>query len=168
LRAAKIVLSLALASFCLVVTFDNLTDYSTNYLFLQHVMSMDTTFPGNALMYRSITNPVLWQLGYALIIAAEGLAGLLFLAGAVRLIQVRNAPGEVFNAAKALSLPRPPSPSLSGSSVSWWWHANGSPYGSRKAGTGKRRPSASACPTATSPLGAAAATFCEGIRGIRL
>ena len=80
-RYAKIVLSLALASFCLVVTFDNLTDYGTNYLFLQHVMSMDTTFPGNALMYRSITNPALWQLGYALIIAAEGLAGLLFLAG---------------------------------------------------------------------------------------
>jgi len=102
LRAAKIVLSLALASFCLVVTFDNLTDYSTNYLFLQHVMSMDTTFPGNALMYPSITNPALWQLGYALIIAAEGLAGLLFLADAVRLIQARNAPGEVFNAAKAL------------------------------------------------------------------
>jgi predicted small integral membrane protein len=101
-RYAKIVLSLALASFCLVVTFDNLTDYGTNYLFLQHVMSMDTTFPGNALMYRSITNPVLWQLGYALIIAAEGLAGVLFLAGAVRLIQARNAPGEVFNAAKAL------------------------------------------------------------------
>ena len=41
-------------------------------------------------------------MGYALIIAADGLAGLLFLAGAVRLIQARNAPGEVFNAAKAL------------------------------------------------------------------
>jgi predicted small integral membrane protein len=101
-RYAKIAMSLALATFCLVVTFDNLTDYGTNYLFLQHVMSMDTTFPGNALKYRAITNPMLWQLFYALIIAAEGLAGLLFLAGAVCLIQVRNAPGEVFNAAKAL------------------------------------------------------------------
>jgi predicted small integral membrane protein len=136
-------MSLALATFCLVVTFDNLTDYGTNYLFLQHVMSMDTTFPGNALKYRAITNPTLWQLGYALIIAAEGLAGLLFLAGAVRLIQVRNAPGEVFNAAKALVVARPPSPSLSGSSVSWWWQANGSPCGSPRTGTGSRRPSAS-------------------------
>ena len=59
-------------------------------------MSMDTTFPGNALMYRSITNPVLWQLGYALIIAAEGITGILFLAGAIRLIQARNAPGADF------------------------------------------------------------------------
>src|SRR5262245_65059763 len=62
-RYAKIAMSLALASFCLVVTFDNITDYGTNYLFLRHVMSMDTTFPGNALMYRSVTNPALWQLG---------------------------------------------------------------------------------------------------------
>ena len=51
-RYAKIVMSLALAAFCLLVAFDNLTDYGTNYLFVQHVLSMDTTFPGNALMYR--------------------------------------------------------------------------------------------------------------------
>jgi predicted small integral membrane protein len=101
-RYAKIVMSLALASFCLLVTFDNLTDYGTNYLFVQHVMSMDTTFPGNALMYRSITNPVLWQLGYALIIAAEGITGVLFLAGAIRLLQARNAPAPIFNEAKGL------------------------------------------------------------------
>ena len=100
-RYAKIVMSLALAAFCLVVAFDNLTDYGTNYLFVQHVLSMDTTFPGNALMYRSITNPVLWQLAYGLIIAAEGATGVLFLAGAIRLIQVRNAPGAVFNEAKS-------------------------------------------------------------------
>jgi predicted small integral membrane protein len=99
-RYAKMVMSLALASFCLLVTFDNLTDYGTNYLFVQHVLSMDTTFPGNALMYRSITNPVLWQIAYALIIAAEGTTGILFLAGAIRLFQVRNAPGAVFDAAK--------------------------------------------------------------------
>jgi predicted small integral membrane protein len=101
-RYAKIVMSLSLAAFCLLVTFDNITDYGTNYLFVQHVLSMDTTFPGNALMYRSITNPVIWHLAYALIIAAEGLTGVLFLAGAIRLIQVRNAPSTVFNEAKAL------------------------------------------------------------------
>jgi predicted small integral membrane protein len=101
-RYAKIVMSLSLAVFCLLVTFDNLTDYGTNYLAVQHVMSMDTTFPANALMYRSITNPVLWQIAYALIIAAEGITGLLFLTGAVRLYQVRNASGAVFNEAKTL------------------------------------------------------------------
>ena len=101
-RYAKIVMSLVLGVFCLLVAFDNITDYGTNYLFVQHVLSMDTTFPGNALMYRSITNPVLWQIAYALIIAAEGATGILFLAGAIRLFQVRNAPGAVFNRAKTL------------------------------------------------------------------
>lgn len=103
-RYAKIVMSLALALFCLLVAFDNITDYGTNYLFVQHVMSMDTTFPGNRLMYRSITNPVLWQIGYAMIIAAEGITGLLFLTGAVRLYQARNAPGAAFNQAKAFTI----------------------------------------------------------------
>jgi predicted small integral membrane protein len=101
-RYAKIVMAACLAAFCLLVAFDNLTDYETNYLFMQHVMSMDTTFPGNALMYRSVTSPVLWQIAYALIIAAEAVTGILFLAGAIRLFQVRHAPGFVFHQAKAL------------------------------------------------------------------
>lgn len=100
-RYAKIVMSLVLASFCLLVAFDNITDYGTNYLFVQHVMSMDTTFPGNKLMYRAITDPAIWQLAYALIIAAEAATGLLYLAGAIRLFQARSAPGAAFNEAKA-------------------------------------------------------------------
>ena len=44
-RYAKMMMSHVLDAFCLLVTFDNITDYGTNYLFVQHVMSMDTTFP---------------------------------------------------------------------------------------------------------------------------
>ncbi|MEZ5829132.1 MAG: DUF2165 domain-containing protein [Hyphomicrobiales bacterium] len=99
-RYAKIVMALCLAVFCLLVAFDNVTDYGTNYLFVKHVMSMDTTYPGNALMYRSITNPTLWNLCYWLIIAAETASGVLFLAGATALFQARHAPGAVFNGAK--------------------------------------------------------------------
>ena len=100
-RGAKIVLPLCLAVFCLLVAFNNLTDYGTNYLFVQHVLSMDTTFPGNALMYRAITSPILWKIAYALIIIGEGVTGILFLAGAIRLFQLRDAPALLFNAAKA-------------------------------------------------------------------
>ena len=74
-RYAKIAMVLCLAAFCLLVTFNNLTDYDTNYLFVQHVLSMDTTFSGNALMYRSITHPVLVQVAYGVIIAAEAAVG---------------------------------------------------------------------------------------------
>ena len=61
--------------FALLVAADNLIHYDTNYAFVSHVLSMDTTFPGNALLYRRITSPILWQAGYALIIAGEGLTG---------------------------------------------------------------------------------------------
>jgi len=84
-RLAKILMCLALALFCLLVAFDNVTDPHSNYTFVQHVMSMDTTFPDNTLMYRSVTNPILWQIVYALIIATQFVCGTLFLAGAMRM-----------------------------------------------------------------------------------
>ena len=74
LRLAKIVMVGCLALFAFIVTFDNITDYGSNFAFVQHVLSMDATFPGNALMYRAITTPALWHLAYAGIIAAEGVA----------------------------------------------------------------------------------------------
>jgi predicted small integral membrane protein len=55
-RITKIVMVASLALFALLVTFDNLTDYDTNYAFVRHVLSMDTTFPGNELLYRRITS----------------------------------------------------------------------------------------------------------------
>jgi predicted small integral membrane protein len=103
-RLTKIVMCLALAVFCLLVAFDNITDYATNYVFVQHVLDMDTTFPDNALKYRAITDPVLWKIGYALIIAAEGVTGGLFLVGGVHLWQARRAPGDEFNRAKAYAI----------------------------------------------------------------
>jgi predicted small integral membrane protein len=77
-RYAKILMAACLAAFCLLVAFDNITDYGTHYLFVQHVMSMDTTYPGNALQYRSVTTPALWTVAYWLIIAAEAASGICF------------------------------------------------------------------------------------------
>jgi predicted small integral membrane protein len=143
-RYAKIVMALGLAVFCLLVAFDNITDYGTNFLFVKHVLSMDTTYPGNALMYRSITSPALWTLCYWLIIAGEAIAGILLLAGTIRLWQVRLAPGAVFNAAKGLVVAGVLAPRFSsGSSASWWLPGNGSPCGSRRPGTARSRPSVS-------------------------
>jgi predicted small integral membrane protein len=60
-RIVKIVMVGSLALFAGLVTFDNLIDYETNYAFVRHVLSMDTTPPGNALMHRSIASPSLWR-----------------------------------------------------------------------------------------------------------
>jgi len=103
-RLTKIVMCLVLAVFCLLVTFDNVTDYATNYLFVQHVLDMDTTFPDNRLLYRAITDPLVWKIAYALIIATEGLTGILFLIGAVHLWHARRSPGLEFDRAKASAI----------------------------------------------------------------
>lgn len=101
-RIAKIVLSLVLAAFALIVTFDNIVDYGSNFLFVQHVLAMDTTFPGNALLGRAITSPAIWHISYGLIIAAEGATCLLLLAGSHALWRARRQHGASFNAAKSL------------------------------------------------------------------
>jgi predicted small integral membrane protein len=103
-RLTKVVMCFALGIFCLLVAFDNIFDYGTNYTFVQHVLSMDTTFPENNLKYRAITDPLAWQVAYAAIITAEGFAGLLFVAGAIRLLRLRNAPAVDFNRAKGYAI----------------------------------------------------------------
>jgi len=99
-RLAKISMSLSLAAFALAVTLNNLVDYGTNFLFVRHVLSMDTTFPGNALIGRAITNPVVWSASYWQIIAAEGITGCLLLLGTISLWRARHAEASVFNHSK--------------------------------------------------------------------
>ncbi len=100
LRFSKIVMSLCLAALAFLVAFNNIADYGSNFAFVQHVLSMDTTFPDNALVYRSITNPVMWTVGYWLIIFSEALTCVLFLIATLRLWQARRGSGEEFNDAK--------------------------------------------------------------------
>jgi predicted small integral membrane protein len=99
-RIVKVVMVACLAAFALLVAFDNLTDYAMNYAFVRHVLSMDTTFPGNALLYRRITSPALWQAGYALIIIGEGLTGAIMMAAAIALLRYLRADAARFNRAK--------------------------------------------------------------------
>ena len=103
-RFAKIVMCLSLGLFCLLVTFDNITNYGANYSFVQHVLSMDSVAPGGSLKYRAITSPLAWELAYALIIAAEGATGVLFLMGAAALWRDRRAPAAAFNQSKRYAI----------------------------------------------------------------
>ena len=103
-RITKVIMVASLALFALLVTFDNLTDYDTNYAFVSHVLSMDTTFPGNALMYRAITSPALWQVGYALIIVGEGVSGVVLAIAAIALAWRLRSGGVRFNHAKRFAI----------------------------------------------------------------
>ena len=62
-RASKLLLVMAMALLASLVSFGNLTDYGSNLAFVQHVFLMDTTFPGNANMYRAIKSPVVQNAG---------------------------------------------------------------------------------------------------------
>jgi len=100
LRLAKVVLVAALAAFAFVVAYDNVVDYDSNYEFVRHVLSMDTTFPNNALMHRAVTAPWLWTTAYVVIIALEALTSLLLIVGALALLALVNAPAVAFHRAK--------------------------------------------------------------------
>ena len=99
-RIAKVVMVGSLALFAFVVTFDNLADYDSNFEFVRHVLSMDTTFPGNALLYRRLTSPVLWNSAYLLIIFGEGLTSLTLAAAAVVLMRELRSDAARFNRSK--------------------------------------------------------------------
>jgi predicted small integral membrane protein len=72
IRLAKVAMIAALAAYAFIVAYDNIVDYGSNYEFVRHVLTMDTTFPDNTLKHRAISNPSIWSAAYALIIAMEG------------------------------------------------------------------------------------------------
>jgi predicted small integral membrane protein len=100
-RLVKLAMVASCALFALLVAFNNLVDYGSNYEFVRHALSMDTTFPGNALMGRAITSPTLWTIAYWLIIATEAATGVLLAVGALRLASTLRQPAVQFNAAKS-------------------------------------------------------------------
>lgn len=100
LRLAKIVMVLSMAAFAGLVAIDNVIDYGTNYSFVEHVLSMDTTFTTNTLRWRAITEPALWHAAYWVIIIGEALTGAAYTIGAFMMARVLRASGETFNQSK--------------------------------------------------------------------
>lgn len=103
IRLSKIVMTGGLAFWAFLVTLGNVTDYGTNWAFVQHVMSMDTVFPDSTLKWRAITDPALQTAAYWAIIVTEGLTCLAFLAATVAMATALRAPKPAFRRAKALT-----------------------------------------------------------------
>jgi predicted small integral membrane protein len=98
---AKALLVASIALYYTLVVFNNLTDYDSNYQFVRHVLMMDSTFPGNRGMWRTINSPTIHTAFYISIIAWEILSMLFCWVAAVRLgLAVRSAT----NFARARSL----------------------------------------------------------------
>jgi predicted small integral membrane protein len=101
-RWSKICLLAAVALFFTFVVFNNTTDFNSNYQFVRHVLSMDTTFPGNRGMWRALDAPGLHLTFYIGIILWEAVNMALGWAGAIALFRARNAPPGRFTNAKCI------------------------------------------------------------------
>ena len=99
-RSVKVAMVAMVALFATFVAFGNLVDYDSNYQFVKHVLSMDTTFEGNALMWRAITSPVLITLGYWFIIAVELAVAVFAWMSTVKMLKALKKKESDFDAAK--------------------------------------------------------------------
>ena len=104
IRISKVAMVAAIALFATLVTFGNLTDYQTNFVFVQHVLSMDSIFPTSHIGYRAITSPALHHAAYDLIIAVEGATAVLCWAGVFGLLRRLDADSATFQRAKTLAV----------------------------------------------------------------
>jgi predicted small integral membrane protein len=104
IRAAKISLVAAIALFASLVAFGNLIDYNTNFVFVEHVLSMDTIYPFSTIKYRAITNPALQHTAYAVIIATQVIIAVLCWIGAVTLVRDIRADAGLFNRSKKFAI----------------------------------------------------------------
>ena len=100
IRLAQSLFVAYIGVFGLLTAFGNITDYGSNFAFVQHVMSMDTIFPESHLHYRAITSPAFHHAAYWLIILVEALIGAILAFASVRLALALRGPAARFAAAK--------------------------------------------------------------------
>ena len=99
LRLAQLSTLLCVTGTLFLVTFSNVTDYGANFAFVQHVLSMDTTFRSPSTAWRAISSPALHHAIYVTIIVWEALCTLLCAVGAVRLARVMSGDMAAFRKA---------------------------------------------------------------------
>lgn len=100
IRSAKILLLAGIALFYTLVVFNNLTDFDSNYQFVRHVLSMDSTFPGNHGMWRALPSPTFHLAFYLSIIAWETVTMVLLWWGVIDLLRALRLSPAGFHAAK--------------------------------------------------------------------
>ena len=104
IRFSKALLSLSLGLLTLVVVFNNITDYWTNFNFVSHVLSMDTIFAGSKLRSRAIRSARWQHAFYLCIIAWEALVAGLCTLGGLMLLQNLKADTQSFHQAKRFTI----------------------------------------------------------------
>jgi predicted small integral membrane protein len=102
LRICKILLLGSNAFFLFLIVFNNITDYRSNFLFVENVLNMSTTFEGNNGMWRAIESPLVHHLFYLTIILWETVAMVIVGVGTWKLWKALGGSEAVFHSAKTV------------------------------------------------------------------
>ncbi len=103
-RTARLLLVAGIALFYTLVVFNNLTDFDSNYEFVHHVLSMDSTFPGNHGMWRAVPSTSIQLVFYVSIIAWEFVTMVLLWLGAWHIFRALRQTAASFNAARRIAI----------------------------------------------------------------
>lgn len=93
----------SIALFFSIVTFNNVLDFESNWLFVKHVLSMDTTYHSRALMWRAITNPFHQKYAYYFLIGWECLTAIICWVGCIVLMLKIKKNEATFNESKKIA-----------------------------------------------------------------
>jgi predicted small integral membrane protein len=102
-RLGKTLLTGTLALYFLIVAFDNIVDYETNFKFVEHVLSMDSIGADAHVQWRAIRSTQLHHVAYWTIILWELATGCISGLGAMRMFFALRFKDK-FETAKTLSI----------------------------------------------------------------
>lgn len=103
IRLMKALLIAFIALFALLVAINNVFDYQSNFMFVKHVLSMDTTFEGNSLMWRALPQAWVHHFAYLIIIICEFLVGFICAYASFRLFRISDVHSDEYLNAKTLA-----------------------------------------------------------------
>lgn len=103
IRLLKIIITASVGILVFIVGLNNILDYSTNFDFVKHILSMDM-YPEGPFQSRAVLSASLHHLCYMFIIFVECAGSGLTLYGAKRLWNARHLASKSFNQSKSQAL----------------------------------------------------------------
>ncbi|MCB1000881.1 MAG: DUF2165 domain-containing protein [Acidimicrobiales bacterium] len=100
LRLAPLVLVAGTTLMATVVVVGNVTDPRSNLQYVEHILSMDTTYRSPRLMWRAIRSPTLQRLAFGVIVVLETLVAIAGWIGSVQLAVHLTDPADAWHDAK--------------------------------------------------------------------
>ncbi len=104
IRACKATLVAAVAFFLTLAVFNNISDYYTNFRFVEHVMRMNTIYPDSSSLWRAVASPFFHHLLYGAIITWQIVTAVLCWWGTYRCWYAVRSSKEAFYAAKVTAI----------------------------------------------------------------